>query len=266
MNTFEPHHLQATAEQVTGRVFLVPGSEGRARRIADRLEDVEILPSDRRLDVFLGRYQGRGRSVDLGVVSTGMGCPSLDIVVTELILLGARALIRVGTAGSMQPEQVRVGELVIATAAVRDEAASDAYVTRDFPATADWSVTAALIAAARRLEVDHKTYAGVIHSKDSLYAREFGLGPLGEANRRYTDQLRAVGVLASEMEAAHLFVLAQVHSRRSAPLSSPASDAVRAGAVMAVIGDDRSFAAPEIAAETEALATEVALDAALDLA
>lgn len=272
MNDFPPHHITATAEDLKGndglgRVVLIPGSDGRARRIGDRLEEHRIVESDRRLDLHLGRFRKGEKLVDVAAVSTGMGCPSLDIVVTELIMLGARIFIRVGTAGSMQPGRVEVGDLVIATGAVRDEATSDAYVTRDYPALADRAVTEALIAAAERKGQASHTFAGVIHTKDSLFAREFGQGPREQANREYTRQLAALGALASEMESAHLFVLADVHSSAITTLADhDLSGRVRAGSILAVIGDHKDFADPSRSKATIEAATDVALEAALELA
>ena len=267
-----PHHLSIAPEHVAGndgrgRVFLLPGSDGRACRIGEHLADHRVIPSPRQLNVHLGRMELEdGRGADVGVVATGMGCPSLDIVATELIHLGARVLVRVGTSGSLQPEQVRAGDLVIATAAVRDEGTSDSYADRGFPAVADTEVVRALERAARAAGHGARTYRGLLHTKDSLFAREMGQGPRAEANRRFIAEMEALGVLASEMEAAHLFVLGHVHSRRVAPLDSePTADRVRTGALVAVIGDDTAFAEPERVAAAEEAAIEVALRAAVEL-
>ncbi len=272
-DSFSPHHLSITAEQVRGnagkgRLFFLPGSDGRASRISERFSDCEALRCDRQLNVYLGRLQGSGGPVDVGVVATGMGCPSLDIVVSELVLLGARSFIRVGTAGSLRPDMVRVGDLVVATGAVRDEATSDAYVVREYPAVADPEVVASLQRAAFACGVEDHTYAGIIHTKDSLFAREMGAGPRSAENKEYLRQLRSMGVLASEMESAHLFVLANVYSTAIVPLSRRSSDQgqrVRSGAVLAIIGDDTAFADTGAVVRVEEEAIEVALQAAVDL-
>jgi uridine phosphorylase len=266
-----PHHIAITAEHAAGndgagRVFLLPGSDGRARRIGERFLDTTVVGSDRQLNVSLGRLEVSGRSVDVGTVATGMGCPSVDIVVTELISLGVRRFIRVGTAGSLRPREVPAGSLVIATAAVRDEGASDRYVCPEYPAVADPAVIAALEEAARSSGHAARTFSGVVHSKDSLFARELGHGPRRELNHRYMAELEAIGVLATEMEAAHLFVLAKVHGPEPTPLTGlDRSTAVQAGAVLAIIGDDQPFAGDEVIAATENAAIEVALGAAARL-
>lgn len=272
MSTFVPHHLSITCEHTAGnngagRLFFLPGSDGRARRISQRFDACEVLESERQLNVYLGRTERDGVTVDVGTVATGMGCPSLDIVVTELIMLGARHFIRVGTAGSLQPAAVKVGDLVVATAAVRDQGTSDTYVVREYPAVADSEVVAALERAAEACAMAQHTFKGVVHSKDSLYSRELGHGPRRADNQDYMRQLREIGVLASEMEAAHLLVLSDVHAGPAAPIavSGPASAKIRSGALLAIIGDETAFAEPEQIRRTEELAIDVALAAAVEL-
>ena len=129
MHHAAPHLLAIGPEHATGngplgRIFLLPGSDGRARRIGERFSDLVSVPSDRQHNAYLGLVEGPAGPVEVGTVATGMGCPSVDIIVTELISLGARLLLRVGTSGSLQPHAVRAGSLVVATAAVRDEGCS----------------------------------------------------------------------------------------------------------------------------------------------
>jgi len=267
----EPHHIRIDAAAVAGnggrgRVFLVPGSLARAEAIAERFEDRRVFPSPRRLDVHTGRYTRGGRSVDVGACPTGMGCPSVGIVVAELCALGVRRLVRVGSAGSLQPGVIGSGDLVIATGAVRDEASSDAFASRDVPALAhpDWVL--ALRRAALDRGVGSRTFEGLVHTKDSLYGREFATGPRAVQNRAYMDELRALSVLATEMESSHLFMLAQAAVRRPTPLlADPDPAEIKAGTVLAVIGDEGSFAAAAEARAAEELAIDVALDAALAL-
>jgi uridine phosphorylase len=267
-----PHHLAIGPEHVAGngplgRVFLLPGSDGRARRISERFSKATTVPSDRQHNAYLGQVDGPDGPVAVGTVATGMGCPSVDIIVTELISLGARLLLRVGTSGSLQPSAVRAGSLVVATAAVRDEGCSERYACREFPATADLEWVRALEAAVVRGGLAGRTFRGVVHSKDSLFAREFGVGPRADANRDYVRQLTGLGVLASEMECAQLFILGAVHSREVSPLTGPSSpgDVVRCGALLAVIGDDRGLLDRAATAELEAATVEVALSAATSL-
>ena len=152
MQPFDAHHLCIGPEHLEGnngrgRVVFVPGSLARTEHVAEHFEDLEVHTNPRRLDVYLGKLRSGDQTVDVAAVPTGMGCASLGIVVTELIELGARRFLRVGSAGTLQP-QVSVGDLVVATAAVRDEGASDAYVPREVPALAHRDRILALASAA----------------------------------------------------------------------------------------------------------------------
>ncbi|MCB9686442.1 MAG: nucleoside phosphorylase [Alphaproteobacteria bacterium] len=260
------HHLQIEAEVLQGngglgRYVLVPGSVDRCARVGARLEDLQVVQNRRRLDVHLGRLEMDGQSIDVAAIPTGMGCPSVDIVVGELLHAGVRRMLRIGTAGSMQ-DGVKIGDLVIATGAVRDEAASDAYCPREVPATADPLWVEALSRAAQALKLDERAHVGLLHSKDSFFGREFGEGPNGAHNRDYMERLRGAGVLASEMEAAHLFVLGQVfgHGSRTVAATRSAGAKVRCGAMCAIVGDTvHGFATLEEEQAAEDRLVELAL-------
>jgi uridine phosphorylase len=252
------HHLEIDAARLAGngglgRYVFVPGSVERAARLAKRFRDVEVIENRRRLDVHLGVIDGPNGPIDVAAIPTGMGCPSVDIVVGELLEGGVRRFLRVGTAGSLQPE-VKIGDAVVGSGAVRDESASDTYVPREVPALADPLWVEALSRAALDLGIAERTHVGLLHSKDSFFGREFGRGPDGERNHAYMAHLSRAGVLASEMEAAHLFVLGQVFGgapRDVARLRTHAAR-VRCGCLVAVVGDpEHGFAslAEEVAAE-----------------
>ncbi|TDR76494.1 uridine phosphorylase [Paludibacterium purpuratum] len=236
--TFRPHHFDACREDFAGngdigRYVIIPGSNGRAGEIADRyFHNVTVKPSPRGHHLYLGEMVRDGRTIQMAAIATGMGAPSVDLILSELIFLGARRFLRIGTAGGMQPD-VRVGDVVFATAAVRDESTSGNYVPPCFPAVADleMALAARQLAAGR----DHAVKFGIVHSKDSLYAREFLCGPMADEHRAFMAKLRAYGVVASEMEASHLFVLSQVYARQM-------GQAIRSGCVLGVIGDDSPFA------------------------
>ncbi len=265
------HHLEIGPEVLAGndglgRYVFLPGSRDRAARMATRFQDAEALPNRRGLDVHVGRLVRGGLAVDVAAVPTGMGCPSVDIVVTELIQLGARRLLRIGTAGTLQPD-IGTGDLVVATGAVRDEATSDAYLPREVPAVADPVLVDAICRAAARTGVGERVYAGLVHSKDSFFGREFAEGPDAARNEAYMKLLSDVGVLASEMEAAHLFVLGQIHGDARVTAANRATRDVRlrCGALMAIIGDQTGFASREDEQAAEERMLDLAAEAILDL-
>jgi len=260
-----PIHINATVDDFEGndgkgRFLLLPGSRDRAAAIAARFSEVTIKSHPRGHDLHLGVLQDEDRRIDVGVISTGMGCPSVDLIVSELIGLGARVLLRVGTSGSMQPT-VRTGDVVVATGAVRDEGTSDAYLPREFPALASWTMLGAARAAANSVALRGQLHFGAVHTKDSLYAREFGWGPKQAEHLQYQTLLTKAGVLASEMECAHLFVLASL-----GPEAKGVSR-VQAGALLAVIGDhDAPFSPSERAGHAVQDMIELALGTLVELA
>lgn len=252
LDSFTPHHFDACREDFAGngdvgRYVILPGSNGRASEICEKyFKNAIIKPSPRGHSLYLGDMFHEGRTIKVATIATGMGAPSVDLIVSELIFLGARRFLRIGTSGGMQPS-VRVGDVIFAMAAVRDESTSANYVPACVPAVADldMAVQARLLAAER----DHAVKFGIVHSKDSLYGREFRCGPMADEHKIFMDKLRAYGVLASEMETSHIYVLSHVHATK---LGQP----IRSGCVLAVVGDDSPFAEPALVAK----AVETAVD------
>jgi uridine phosphorylase len=238
------HHIRADSAHFFGnsgqsRFVLLPGSDGRAKQIADRLVDVVTVTNERQLNCFFGTLDRAGSKIDLAVVSTGMGCASMDIVIGELLSLGMTRFLRLGTAGSMQPGFVKYGDLAIASASVRDEATTARYAPIEFPALADPGLVAALEHAATNAGVGFHT--GTVHCKDNLHAREFGIGPMRAENERYMEIIRDCGAIASEMETAALFIRCQI-AHQQHRLAGTWQHRPRAGALLAIIGDAEPFA------------------------
>ena len=96
---------------------------------------------------------------------------------------------------------------------------------------------------------------------------EFGAGARREQNRDYMRQLRAMRVLASDMETSHLFVLSDAHSTEVAPISQPPSPTgvVRSGSLLAIVGDESPYATHELISSAEDTAIQVAIRAAFAL-
>lgn len=180
---------------------LISGSQGRVLTMKDRLENVRSYGNNERCAlVFTGTYKG----VPITVASSGMGGPSMSIAVEELAQVGGKVFIRTGSCASIQ-EDIPVGDLVVATAAVRDEGTSDFYAPKSYPAVADVSVVQALCDALRSAETPF--HLGLIRSSDSFYE--------GERDAAIINTWRPRHVLAFEMEAASLFVISSVRGLRS---------------------------------------------------
>lgn len=229
----KPQHLNASNKDISGRYLFLTGSDERARQISQHFDKVQINQHPRQHHLYLGTLNSPLGTIKVGAISTGMGGPSADIIINELIMLGATRLLRIGTAASLQP-QVRVGDLVIANAAVRDDKASWDYIHREYPAIASISY---LIAIGRALAKNSSitSHFGIVHSKSSLYAREFNLSVMPE-NQEYMASMTAAGVLATEMECAQLFTLASLFSTRSPLLC---------GAILTIVGDKTSAFSPD---------------------
>jgi uridine phosphorylase len=257
--SFTPHHMNATEDDfkgngLKGRYLILPGSDGRAQQIAGKLSNVTVKNHPRCHNLYLGTWLGGQKPLDIGVISTGMGAPSIDIILHELFGLGAKTFIRVGTAGSMQPHRIKAGQIVIPTGCVRDESTTGRFVPEGFPALPS---RAFLSAAETVCKNKNQVSFGICHSKDSLYAREFGSGPQKEQNKAYMKILEDAGVLASEMEASTLFTLGTLFDHQKQLTSG---ERLIFGAILAVIGDSTPFADKNIESKTTDKAIELAFE------
>jgi purine-nucleoside phosphorylase len=186
-------HLRAEAGDYAPLVLL-PGDPNRARRISERFDpgSAHQVNDHRGLLGFTGTYRGTPVSVQ----TSGMGTPSLSIVVEELLRLGAKRLIRVGTCGGIA-KGLGTGDLVIATAACPVEGATATYLHGEpYAPAADFALTRALVDAAAAAGLKART--GLVASVDVFY----------NTDPDYAQRWRDRGVLAFEMEASALFYLA----------------------------------------------------------
>jgi len=209
------YHLRIKPGEVAKHVLL-PGDPARAELIAKRFDDAREIAYNREFRTFTGKVVG----VPISVTSTGIGCPSTAIAVEELAKCGANTFIRVGTAGAVSPK-LKAGEIVIASAAVREEGTSRQYVPIGYPAVADLEVMNALIEAARRVKA--KYHVGLALSKDAFYSEEPEMVPLGEQAAKRWKLWRRANVLATEMECSTIYTLCGIRG-------------LRGGAVLAIIG------------------------------
>ena len=157
------YHIGLKPEQGAAYALLT-GDPGRVEAVASRLEEPVFVCANREYTTWAGRLQGER----VLTISHGIGGPSTAICVEELCRCGVKTMIRVGTCGGMRLD-VLGGDLVVATAAIRQEGTSREYLPVEFPAAADFAVTGALMEAAAGL--GKKVHAGVVHCKDSFYGQ-----------------------------------------------------------------------------------------------
>jgi len=240
------HHILLNSAHLSGngrlgRYVLLPGTRSRAALIAEHFDAVEVVDNPRGHTAHLGVLRLEGASVDVLSISSGMGTASTEIILHELLDVGARRIVRVGSCGSMDPN-IRAGDAVVVTGAVRDELATRHIAPVEFPAVSHPTAVEAMVAGARTAGHAEHTFLGIGHTKASLYAREFAHGPMSAQNKAYGELLAACGTVASDMEAAMLFIQASVRSagHARAVATGNAAVPVQAACVLGVYGDDES--------------------------
>lgn len=207
------YHLGFGSDDVPepAAIALLSGDPGRSELIAmTHLRDGQVLARNRGLDGFFARLPGGAPVV---CATSGMGAPSLSIVVNELAQLGIRTIIRIGTSGSIQPH-VEVGSVVVTAGAVCRQGAADDIAPPEYPAVADPFLTVALAEAARSLGVT--CHVGITASTDTFFEGQERTE--SSANRHLlrrlqgiTQEYRDLGVLNYEMEAATLLKMGGVY-------------------------------------------------------
>jgi uridine phosphorylase len=150
------HHLQIKPGQI-GEFVIMPGDPGRCHLIAEHFENPQLIAQSREYVTYTGKYKG----LTVSVTSTGMGCPSAAIALEELIMSGAKYLVRLGTTGALQ-KNINLGDIIIPTSAVRLEGE---YIPIEFPAVADIDIVDALVRATQ--EKNQKPHIGIIMSHDA---------------------------------------------------------------------------------------------------
>ena len=195
------YHIQVAKGEV-GRYVILPGDPKRCVKIAQYFDNPVLIADNREYITYTGTLDG----VKVSVTSTGIGGPSASIAMEELYRCGADTFVRIGTCGGMQTE-IKSGDIVIATAAVRMEGTSREYAPIEYPAVANLDVTNALVEAAKEKGFIYHT--GVVQSKDSFYGQhEPEARPAGYELINKWEAWKRMGCLASEMESAALFIVA----------------------------------------------------------
>ena len=240
-----PIHLRAEPGDYAP-VVLLPGDPNRATRIAARfdggLEATRKVNDHRLMFGYTGTWQGRPVSVQ----TTGMGTPSLSIVVEELLMLGVSRLIRVGTCGGIGPG-VRTGDLVVASGATPADGATRTYLHGEaYAPVGDFGLTRALVDAAGEHGV--RPHVGQVATVDVFY----------NPDADYVTKWRSRGVLAFEMESSALFYLAA--------RAAGAGTDVRAACILTVsdvLGDGATSEETYLSLEELERATDRMIDVAL---
>jgi uridine phosphorylase len=195
----EQYHIGLKSGDV-GEYVILPGDPKRCEKIAQFFDEPKLIADKREFVTYTGYLDG----VKISVTSTGIGGPSASIALQELTNVGAKKFIRVGTCGGMDLD-VKGGDIVIATGAIRMEGTSREYAPIEFPAVADLDITNALVKSAKNLGYNYHT--GVVQCKDSFYGQHNPeIMPVSYELQNKWEAWKRLGCLASEMESAALFV------------------------------------------------------------
>ena len=195
------YHIRCKAGDV-GKYCFLPGDPGRCEAIAKHFDDPVQVSYNREYNIYTGYLMGE----KVSVCSTGIGGPSAAIAMEELVACGADTFIRVGTCGGIAMD-ILPGDVVVATGAVRYDHTSYEYAPSEFPAVPDFAVAAALKAASEGL--GYRTHTGVVQCKDSFYGQHSPeRSPVSYELLQKWESWKRLGVKASEMESAALFVVA----------------------------------------------------------
>lgn len=232
-------------------IALLSGDPERSEEIAlERLDGGRVLARNRGLDAFAARLPG-GKPVLCA--TSGMGAPSMSIVVNELVQLGITTIIRVGTSGSIQ-DHVRVGSVVIGSGALTNQGAAADIAPEAYPAVADPFLTVALARAAQERSIDH--HVGIMASADTFFEGQERTASSANPHllrrlRGLLDECAGLRILNFEMEAGTLFKMGAVYG-------------FAAACVCAIIAQRTEEERPDLEAKAAAVANavEVAVAAA----
>jgi DeoD family purine-nucleoside phosphorylase len=216
-----PIHIRAEPGDYA-EACLLPGDPLRAKYIAETYFDSAVQRNgERGMLGYAGEWEGKPVSVQ----ATGMGCPSAAIVMEELIQLGVKRFLRVGTCGGLQHD-LHLGDLIVALTAVPGDATALHYIGGEpHCPTADWELIHGAVHFAK--ELGQPMRVGPIVSSDLFYNPSDG---------QY-DRWSSRGILAVEMEAAMLFTLGAIKQVQAGALLT-VSDVVVEGAFQRISDDD----------------------------
>ena len=208
-DTGKQFHIHCVPGDV-GRYCFLPGDPGRCESIAALFDDPVHVGMNREYNIYTGTLLGE----KVSVCSTGIGGPSAAIAMEELSAIGADTFIRIGTCGGIDLN-VCPGDVVVATGAIRFEHTSMEYAPIEFPAVPDFNVAAALKSASE--DLGYRTHTGVVQCKDSFYGQHAPeKSPVSYELQQKWEAWKRLGVKASEMESAALFVVASALGVRCA--------------------------------------------------
>jgi purine-nucleoside phosphorylase len=193
-------HIEAKKGDIA-ETILLPGDPLRAKWIAETFFENPICFNNIR--GMLG-YTGTFKGKRISVMGTGMGIPSISIYANELIRdYGVKNLIRVGSAGSYQPD-VKIRDIVLAmSTSTNSNINTLRFNGADYAPTANFELFQKAVEAANNKNIPIK--AGSVLTSDEFYTDD----------TEYYKKWAEFGVLCVEMESAGLYTIAAKHGAKA---------------------------------------------------
>ncbi len=197
----KPIHIKASPEKVSEKIIVV-GDPDRTKFITTFLNDVEEVNTHRGFLLYTGKYNGER----ISVACHGVGAPSAAIVFEELIMLGAKIMIRLGTTGSLIPD-LRRGDVVVVSGAGYFTTSPILQLTENVivPAVPDIEIALELYKFIKQRLSNRKVILGNVISNDMFYVE----------NPELAKRLSKLGFVSIEMECATLFTISKIRGIKS---------------------------------------------------
>jgi uridine phosphorylase len=203
------YHLDLDEGKIEGAKFVIlTGEPQRVPLIAKTFdEEAREIANNREFCTYIGKINNK----PVLVTSTGIGGPSTSIAIDELAQIGIKVFLRIGTTGAIQ-KNIKIGDVIITTGAVRLDGASTHYAPVEYPAVSDFEIVKALVESAEELGI--KYHLGITASTDTFYpGQERYNSYSGYVIKRFQNsmkELQELKVLNYEMESSTVLVLCSV--------------------------------------------------------
>lgn len=240
-NTIYPC-IRVKKGEINPRVLVV-GDPARAEKISTLLENPKCLVKNREFHTYIGEYNG----IPVTITSHGVGCGGAAIAFESLWRVGAKAIIRVGTCGGMQPN-ITEGEIIIVTGACREDGVTDKMLPQSYPAISDISVVNSLINSAKKYNIN--VHTGIVLTQ-ALFYKSF----LESTVQLYSK----ANVLAMENEVSSLLVVASTHNVKAGAILTADAPAFE------LVGPEGYTPNPEKISTSISNQIKIALDALINI-
>jgi 5'-methylthioadenosine phosphorylase len=194
-----PQHIKAKKGEISDRV-IISGDPARVLQLSQSLKDSKVVNENRGFLTYTGYYYGK----PITISCHGVGAASVAIVAEELVMLGAKALLRLGSCGGFL-KQMKIGDLIIPNGAAYLGGTLHQYIGNEhISPVPDFELTRQVVESAKKNRV--KYYLGPVFSSDAFYAED----------PDFVSKWTKRGYIAVEMECATLFGLGMLRGVKTA--------------------------------------------------